>query len=58
MYLGQPGRKGHNTDFSSISILDEATRYVDCMIKKAIEMKLHHISFNRDGGFTVSPGTQ
>jgi hypothetical protein len=59
--LGQPEKTtvvehrfktGHNFDFSSISILDKATEYMDHMIKEAI--KLHSSSFNRDGDFTLS----
>jgi hypothetical protein len=45
---------GHNIDFSSISILDEATGYMDHVIKEAIEIRLHLRSFNRDDGFTLS----
>jgi hypothetical protein len=41
-----------NFDFSSISILDKKTKYMDHMIKEAI--KLHPSSFNRDGDFTLS----
>jgi hypothetical protein len=29
---------GHRIDFSSISILDRAAEYMDCLIKEAIEI--------------------
>jgi hypothetical protein len=41
-------------NFSSTSILDKATGYMDHMIKEAIEIRLHPRNFNRDRGFTLS----
>jgi hypothetical protein len=61
--LGQPEKfavvehifeTGHNIDFSSTSIQDKVTGYMDSMIKEAVEIRLHPRNFNRDGGFTVS----
>jgi hypothetical protein len=61
--LGQPEKStvaehrfdtGHNIDFKSISVLDKATGYMDCVIKEATEIRLHPKNFNRDGGFTLS----
>jgi hypothetical protein len=34
-------KTGYNTDFSSTSILDKATRYMDHVIKEAILIELH-----------------
>jgi hypothetical protein len=45
---------GHNTDFNHTSILDKATGYMDHMIKKATEIRLHPNNFNRGLGFTLS----
>jgi hypothetical protein len=44
---------GYNIDLS-ISILGKATGYMDCVIKEAIEIRLHPKNFNRDSGFTLS----
>jgi hypothetical protein len=61
--LGQPDKSvvvehrfetAHNIDFSSISILDKATGYIDHMIKEATEIMLHPRNLNMDGGFTLS----
>jgi hypothetical protein len=42
---------------SSTTTLDKAQGYMDCLIKEAIEMRLHPRNFNRDGGFNLSqPG--
>jgi hypothetical protein len=38
---------GHKS-FSSNSTLDNATGYMDCMIKEAVEIRLHPRNFNRD----------
>jgi hypothetical protein len=49
-HLGQPENSavaehrfntGHNIHFKSISILDKATGYMDCVINEAIEIRLH-----------------
>jgi hypothetical protein len=44
---------GHNININSISNLDKATGYMDCMIKEATEIKLHSRNFNKNGGFTL-----
>jgi hypothetical protein len=49
---------GHNTDFNHTSILDKATEYMDHMIKKAIEIRLHPNNFNRGIAFTLSQSWQ
>jgi hypothetical protein len=40
--------------FSSTSILDMATGYMECMIKEATDIILHPGNFNRNGSFTLS----
>jgi hypothetical protein len=61
--LGQPEKSavaehrfhsGHNIDFSSVSILNKVTGFMDRIIKEAIEIRLHPRNFNTDGGFTLS----
>jgi hypothetical protein len=61
--LGQPEESavaehrfdsGHNIDFSSLSILNKASGFMDRIIKEAIEIRLHPKNFNRDSGFTLS----
>jgi hypothetical protein len=37
-----------NINFSSTSILDTSTGHMDCMIKEAIEIRVHYRNFNRD----------
>jgi hypothetical protein len=44
---------GYIIDFSSISGLDKAAGYVDCMIKEAIEIRLNLRNFNRVGSFIL-----
>jgi hypothetical protein len=53
IYVGQTGRS-IKTDFSCISILDNATGYIDRVIKENIETRLHPTNFNRDCGFMLS----
>jgi hypothetical protein len=36
------------------SRLEKATGYMDCMIKEAMEIRLHPNNFSRDLGFTLS----
>jgi hypothetical protein len=45
---------GHHIDFNSISMLDRATGYMDCLTKEAIKIRLNTKNFNRDDGFTLS----
>jgi hypothetical protein len=45
---------GHNINFSSISILDYATEYMDHIMKEAIEIKLHPSNFNRESGCALN----
>jgi excinuclease UvrABC helicase subunit UvrB len=49
---------GHNIDFNNIMILDKVTRYMDRIVKEAIEIRLHPNNFNRDGGFNFSRAWQ
>jgi hypothetical protein len=44
----------HRIDFSGTSKLCKATRYMDCLVKEATEIRLHPNDFNRDDGFTIS----
>lgn len=45
----------HNTGFSSTSILDKATGYIECLlVQDATDIWLHPRNFNRDGGFNLS----
>jgi hypothetical protein len=45
---------GHRMDFSGTSVSDKRERYMDCLVKEAIEIRLNFSNFNRDGGFTLS----
>jgi hypothetical protein len=45
---------GHRIDFSSTSVLDKMTGYMDCLVKEAIEIRLNTGNFNREGGFMLS----
>jgi hypothetical protein len=45
---------GHRTDFSSTSVLDKTTGYMDCIVKEATEIQLNTGNFNRDNGFMWS----
>jgi hypothetical protein len=47
-------KTGHHIDFSSISVLDKTTGYMDRLVKEAIEIQLSTGNFNRDGGFMLS----
>jgi hypothetical protein len=46
--------KGHRVDFSSTSVLDKTTGYMDRLVKEATEIQLNTGNFNRDGGFMLS----
>jgi hypothetical protein len=62
IHLGQPEMSSvaehtfetrHSIKFSSTSILDKATGYMDLVIKEATDIRLHPINFNRDGDFAL-----
>jgi hypothetical protein len=40
---------GHNIDFNNITILEKVTGYMDCLVKEAIEIRLHPNNFSRNG---------
>jgi hypothetical protein len=44
---------GHKIDFNNVSVLDRASRYMDCLVKEAIQIRLNQ-NINRDNGFTMS----
>jgi hypothetical protein len=45
---------GHHINFNGTSILGMATRYMDRLVREAIEIWLHPNNFNRDKGFSQS----
>jgi hypothetical protein len=45
---------GHCIDFSSTSVLDKTTGYMERIVKEATEIRLNTRNFNRDGGFILS----
>jgi hypothetical protein len=45
---------GHFINFSSASVLDRTSGYVDRLVKEAIEVHLNKNNFNRDSGFILS----
>jgi hypothetical protein len=45
---------GHLIDFSSTSVLDKKTGYINRLMKEAVEMRLNTGNFSRDGGFMLS----
>jgi hypothetical protein len=45
---------GHHTDCSSTSMLDREAGYMECLVKKAIEIRLNTRNINRDSGFILS----
>jgi hypothetical protein len=48
IHLGQHRlAAGHSIKFSSISTLDKATGYSDCLLKEAIKIRLQPGNFNR-----------
>jgi hypothetical protein len=54
-------KQEYGIDFSSTSILDKATGYMDRVIKEALEVRLHPRNLNRDGAVAshwVIPATQ
>jgi hypothetical protein len=44
----------HRIDFDGTSKLRTATRYMDRLVREAIEIQLHPDNFNRDDGFNLS----
>jgi hypothetical protein len=44
----------HRIDFDGASKLGTATRYMDRLLREAIEMRLHSNNFKRDDGFNLS----
>jgi hypothetical protein len=44
----------HHINFDGTSKLGTATRYMDCLVREAIEIWLHPDNFNRDYGFNLS----
>jgi hypothetical protein len=44
----------HRIDFDGTSKLRPATRYMDRLVREAIEIRLHTNNFNRDDGFNLS----
>jgi hypothetical protein len=45
---------GHRIQFHISSILATKTRYMDRIVREAIEIELHPYSTNREGGFCLS----
>jgi hypothetical protein len=46
--------QGHHIQFHKASVLATRTRYVDRIVRKAIEIELHPYNINREGGFCLS----
>jgi hypothetical protein len=44
----------HRIDFDGSSKLGTATRYMDGLVREAIEIRLHQENFKRDDGFNLS----
>jgi hypothetical protein len=44
----------HHIEFSSTSVSDRTTGYMDRFIKEATEIQLNTENFNRGSGFTIS----
>jgi hypothetical protein len=45
---------GHRIKFHNSSILVTKTRYMDRIVREAIEIELHSYNINREGGFCLS----
>jgi hypothetical protein len=43
--------QGHRIQFHNASILATKTRYMDLIVREAIEIELHPYNINREGGF-------
>jgi hypothetical protein len=46
--------QGHRIQSYNYSILATKTRYMDCTVREAIEIKLHPYNINRVDGFCLS----
>jgi hypothetical protein len=46
--------QGHRIQFHDASILATKTRYMDRIVRKAIEIEFHPYNINREGGFCLS----
>jgi hypothetical protein len=46
--------QGHRIQFHNSSILTMKTRYMDCIIREAIDIEIHPYNINRKGGFSLS----
>lgn len=47
-------KMGPIISFSHTAILNKAPAFVDCLIKEAVEIRLHPTNFSRDGAFNLS----
>jgi hypothetical protein len=45
--------RDHRIDLDGPSKLGKATRKIDCVVKEAIEIRLHPNNINRDEGFNL-----
>jgi hypothetical protein len=46
--------QGHRIQFHDASILATKTRYMDRIVREAIEIEFHPYNINREGGFCLS----
>jgi hypothetical protein len=46
--------QGHRIQYHNSSILATKTRYIDCIVREAIEIELHPYNINREYGFFLS----
>jgi hypothetical protein len=46
--------QGHRIQFHNSSIIASKTRYMDRIVREAIEIELHPYNINREGGFCHS----
>jgi hypothetical protein len=49
---------GHQIDFDNVSVLDRASGYMDCLVKKAIQIRLNQKNFNREQWLYAEPGLE
>jgi hypothetical protein len=45
---------GHRIEFEEVTVLTRSAGYMDRLVKRAIEIRLHPDNFNRDNGFILS----